>query len=335
MKKFISVIMIAITSFAVCGCDESFFELAENSEITTEAEASLASTDIGVKKADNISIDNAYSIYSGGRNFVVVEINYSNKSDTAKSFYDEYNIVAYQNGVEVYQNNSWQCTQFDLKACAAHVQPGFYTKVYMAFEAADLTANIDVVCTSLSSTAEIKASLSINSKYYVSQKQIDDKKKADEAAKLNQQGIMVMKEFVTSIGLPYCVYDFDKDGNSDIVVDRGNNEYSIYIYEDGVFYNVGALDGTIYKSKKNGCYTYTYNYSYETFEKYEYRGGRLERNEKEEISRDFEEPIYYYVDQKKVSKKEYDSNFNIIMSNEMKFSECNNTSPIQNAKFVN
>jgi hypothetical protein len=75
-------------------------------------------------------------------------------------------MVAFQNGVQLSQNNSWTCTKFDLKACAAKLQPGYSTNIYMGFEAKDLTSSVSVECKSLFGGKDVKSLLSINSQNY-------------------------------------------------------------------------------------------------------------------------------------------------------------------------
>ena len=76
-----------------------------------------------------VTVDNAYSMNAGGKNYILVEADFKNNSEENKSFNDIYNMQAFQDGVELHQNNSWTCTKFDLKKCASKLQPGYDTKV--------------------------------------------------------------------------------------------------------------------------------------------------------------------------------------------------------------
>jgi hypothetical protein len=116
--------------------------------------------------AYSLTINNAYSMYAGGKNYILVEANFTNNTNENKSFYDAYEMIAFQNGVQLSQNNSWTCTKFDLKACAAKLQPGYSTNIYMGFEAKDLTSSVSVECSSLFGGKDVKTLLSVNSENY-------------------------------------------------------------------------------------------------------------------------------------------------------------------------
>lgn len=365
LRKFTAVILIIMIACAAAACSS---KVEDNNSASLNDNRALNNEALTVAK-NTVSAENIYSIYSGGKNYAVVELKFGNKDTEPKSFYDAYDIKAYQNGVEIYQNNSWQCDQFDLKACAAKVQPRYDTKIYMAFEPRDLQSSVDLECTPLGGGEAKKTTLSINSQYYVSQQQIDAKKAEEEKAKqdaeraakeaadkaasaaANQVGIAAMKATVSAVGCSYCVYDFDKDGNSDIVfkVDHptGNDtyytDYAIYIYENGNFVNAGTVSTGyqygfgLYKSKKNGCYNRYYAIgSTEVFAKYEYHNGVVDRNDNDNLrSADdiMKSNPNRIVDNKIVSEEVYNNNRKIILANEMSFTSPNDTSQIANASF--
>ena len=85
---------------------------------------------------------------------------------------------AFQDGVELHQNNSWTCTKFDLKKCASKLQPGYDTKVYIGFETSDITKDVSVECKSLISgddtSNDVKSLLSVNSSNYEKPTQTTD-----------------------------------------------------------------------------------------------------------------------------------------------------------------
>jgi len=342
--------IIVMLAFGVVGCgsadEENLEDSVEASDSNVKNTKSSEKNKIPVRSS--ILARNAYSMYSGGKNYIVVELDFGNKQDTSKTFYDEFSIRAYQNGVEIYQNNSWQCNQFDLKACSAHVQPGYDAKIYMAFEAKDLTSAVNVECIPVNGGTTEKASLNINSQYYVSQQEIDNKKAeekknteraaAEEAEKVVREnttkaGINNLKLLISQVGVPYCVYDFDKDGNSDVVFSSSGYGYTIYIYEGGSFINMGALgsDGGIFKSKKNGCYITDFNGGYARYRKYEYHNGAVNENTNDYVYSNADGQ--YIVDGKSVSQKVHDNNLNIILGNEMIFSSPTDMSQANNAVF--
>ena len=138
-----------------------------------------------------VTVDNAYSMNAGGKNYILVEADFKNNSEENKSFNDIYNMQAFQDGVELHQNNSWTCTKFDLKKCASKLQPGYDTKVYIGFETSDITKDVSVECKSLISgddtSNDVKSLLSVNSSNYEKPTQTTTQATTQAQAKAPQQ----------------------------------------------------------------------------------------------------------------------------------------------------
>ena len=135
---------------------------------------------------------------AGGKNYILVEADFKNNSEENKSFNDIYNMQAFQDGVELHQNNSWTCTKFDLKKCASKLQPGYDTKVYIGFETSDITKDVSVECKSLISgddtSNDVKSLLSVNSSNYEKPTQTTTQATTQAQAKAPQQKVVVVHD---------------------------------------------------------------------------------------------------------------------------------------------
>ena len=105
---------------------------------------------------------------------------------------------AFQDGVELHQNNSWTCTKFDLKKCASKLQPGYDTKVYIGFETSDITKDVSVECKSLISgddtSNDVKSLLSVNSSNYEKPTQTTTQATTQAQAQAPQQKVVVVHD---------------------------------------------------------------------------------------------------------------------------------------------
>lgn len=141
-----------------------------------------------------LTVDNAYSMNAGGNNYILVEADFKNNSEENKSFNDIYNMQAFQDGVELHQNNSWTCTKFDLKKCVSQLQPGYDTKVYIGFETSDITKDVSVECKSLIGGDDVKSLLSINSSNYEKPTQTTTQATTQAQAQAPQQKVVVVHD---------------------------------------------------------------------------------------------------------------------------------------------
>lgn len=165
MKKIISAIICTALLCSLCAC--GILQQPDSNQQSQAEDTMPAETDTAVDaNAYSLDIRNAYSMNSGGKKYILVEAKFKNGSSGNASFYDAYDMKAFQNGVELHQNNSWQCSKFDLKICASALQPGYETNIYMGFETNDITSAVDVECSSLKGGADVKSKLSIDSTNY-------------------------------------------------------------------------------------------------------------------------------------------------------------------------
>lgn len=159
MKKIFMLLMCAVSLVSFTACSNlPFGFMGGNKDKETES----------AENAEDytLTVDNAYSMNAGGNNYILVEADFKNNSAENKSFSDIYNMQAFQDGVELHQNNSWNCNKFDLKRCASKLQPGYNAKVYIGFETSDITKDVSIECKSLIGGDDVKTLLSVNSSNY-------------------------------------------------------------------------------------------------------------------------------------------------------------------------
>ena len=187
MKKIFMLLLCAVSLVSFTACSNLPFGvggLGKN-----------AKNESGENPSDyEVTVDNAYSMNAGGKNYILVEADFKNNSEENKSFNDIYNMQAFQDGVELHQNNSWTCTKFDLKKCASKLQPGYDTKVYIGFETSDITKDVSVECKSLISgddtSNDVKSLLSVNSSNY--EKPTQTTTQAQAQAPINNGGYVCL-----------------------------------------------------------------------------------------------------------------------------------------------
>ena len=191
MKKIFMLLLCAVSLVSFTACSNLPFGvggLGKN-----------AKNESGENPSDyEVTVDNAYSMNAGGKNYILVEADFKNNSEENKSFNDIYNMQAFQDGVELHQNNSWTCTKFDLKKCASKLQPGCDTKVYIGFETSDITKDVSVECKSLISgddtSNDVKSLLSVNSSNYEKPTQTTTQATTQAQAQAPQQKVVVVHD---------------------------------------------------------------------------------------------------------------------------------------------
>lgn len=191
MKKIFMLLLCAVSLVSFTACSNLPFSIGGIGK--------NAKNKSGENPSDyEVTIENAYSMNAGGNNYILVEADFKNNSEENKSFNDIYNMQAFQDGVELHQNNSWTCTKFDLKKCASKLQPGYDTKVYIGFETSDITKDVSVECKSLISgddtSNDVKSLLSVNSSNYEKPTQTTTQATTQAQAQAPQQKVVVVHD---------------------------------------------------------------------------------------------------------------------------------------------
>lgn len=138
----------------------------------------------------------------------------------------------------------------------------------------------------------------------------------------------IAASYAKKLGYPYCIYDVDKDGQSDVVAHPSKCKYLIYMNHGGNFTYAGEVfsdggpsdyaDGKLYKSKYNGFYVTDINTLNIIYKKYEVYNDTVIRNEGDMVFYGYMDTDCY-VDNKLVSRDVAKRNVDIIEGNVMYF----------------
>lgn len=179
MKILKNICLLVAALMCISGCTENILPVSSNNNNTTEAiteatnangyQETVTPTPATTKNTE-LTLDTAYVMQAGGKNYILIEATFKNNSSMNMSFYDAYAMQVFQNGIELHQNNSWTCNDFDLRLCASQLQSGYSAKIYMGFETSDINSSVSIECKSLLGNDVVKTLLSLDKSRYQQQK---------------------------------------------------------------------------------------------------------------------------------------------------------------------
>ncbi len=167
MKKLLVLLacMGMAVSFSGCKGVEQMLEERNNEN----ADAKVTEVSDTAKESDcAIDLLGAYSFNDLSGDYVVLEFDFKNNSSENKKPCEAYTYSAFQNGIEMEQNNSWTCPKDNISFATfgSYIQPGYSATVYLGFKAEQLGSTIDVECTPVDGGESIKKTISVSSAYY-------------------------------------------------------------------------------------------------------------------------------------------------------------------------
>jgi hypothetical protein len=168
MKKLLVLIACMGMVISFSGCKGVVQMLNDRNSANAGDDAEV--TEVSDKNEGDCSIDllGAYSFNDLSGDYIVLEFDFKNNSSENKKPCEAYTYSAFQNGIEMEQNNSWTCPKDNISFATfgSYIQPGYSATVYLGFKADQLGSTIDVECTPVDGGESIKKTISVSSAYY-------------------------------------------------------------------------------------------------------------------------------------------------------------------------